>query len=167
LAINFTENLDVMMQQLHKKGAFLTVKHGEKVNTMTISWGDIGYQWNKPIFTVLVRKSRYTHEFLEKNRNFTVSVPIDSEFEKALVFCGTKSGKDVDKIEKCQLSLEAGKNIDVPVIGNCGFVYECKVVYKQDMDLNLIDESIKKSAYPDEDIHTMYFGEIVACYKNK
>lgn len=167
MKVNFTENMDIMMERLHKKGGFLTVKDGEKVNTMTISWGDIGFQWNKPIFTVLVRKSRYTYDFLEKNGQFTVSIPENNEMEEALLICGTKSGRDIDKIQRCQLKMEQGKEVQVPVVGDCGYIYECRVVYKQPMDLSLLDEQIKKSAYPDEDYHTFYYGEIVACYKNK
>jgi flavin reductase (DIM6/NTAB) family NADH-FMN oxidoreductase RutF len=167
MAVKFTENLQEAMDNLHKKGAFLTVKDGEKVNTMTISWGNVGFEWNKPIFTALVRKSRYTHELIESSREFTVSIPSDGNLQETLAFCGTKSGRDVDKFEKCELKLEASKNVDTPVIAKCGFIYECRVVYKQDMDLSLLSEEIKRAAYPDEDYHTIYYGEIVACYNNK
>jgi hypothetical protein len=36
------------MEQI-KKGAFLTVKSGEALNTMTIGWATIGHVWRKPI----------------------------------------------------------------------------------------------------------------------
>ncbi|MCY6369096.1 flavin reductase family protein [Clostridium ganghwense] len=167
MAVNFTENLEKGMEYLHKRGAFLTTKVDDKVNTMTISWGSIGFEWNKPIFTVFVRKSRYTHQFVEKSGKFTVSIPVDDSMKEDLAFCGKKSGRDVNKFEECNLKIEEGKEINVPVVGECGLVYECRVVYKQDMDLNLIDEEIRKVKYSDEDIHTVYYGEIVACYLNK
>lgn len=167
MSVKFTENLEVAMENLHKKGAFLTVKDGEKVNTMTISWGNVGFEWKKPIFTALIRKSRYTHELIENSGEFTISIPLEMDLQEALAFCGTKSGRDVDKFEKCQLKVADSKNIDTPVIADCGFIYECKVVYKQDMDLSLLSDEIKKSSYPDDDYHTIYYGEIVACYRNK
>jgi flavin reductase (DIM6/NTAB) family NADH-FMN oxidoreductase RutF len=167
MAVNFTENLGEAMENLYKKGAFLTVKDGEKVNTMTISWGNIGFEWKKPIFTALVRKSRYTHEFMENAGEFTISIPSDKNLQQALAFCGTKSGRDVNKFEKCNLEITAGENVNTPVIANCGYIYECKVVYKQDMDLSLLSEEVVKASYPDDDDHTIYYGEIVACYKNK
>ncbi len=34
-----------------KKGAFLTVKSGKAINTMTIGWANIGHVWRKPIMT--------------------------------------------------------------------------------------------------------------------
>lgn len=167
MAVNFIENMEIGMEHLHKKGAFLTVKADNKVNTMTISWGSIGFEWNKPIFTVLVRKSRYTHQFIEKSGEFTVSIPVDDSMKEALAFCGKESGRDVNKFEECNLKVEEGKEINVPVISECGLVYECRVVYKQDMDINLLDEEIKKAKYSDGDIHTIYYGEIVGCYLNK
>ena len=53
--MKFYENLSVAMENLTKRGAFLTVKEGGKVNTMTISWGYVGFSWNKPFFVAMVR----------------------------------------------------------------------------------------------------------------
>ncbi len=52
--VNYNEYSKEALEQL-KKGAFLTVKNDNRVNTMTIGWGNIGIIWNKPIFMVLVR----------------------------------------------------------------------------------------------------------------
>lgn len=166
MPVEFTKNMEKAMEHLHKKGAFLTSKEGDKVNTMTISWGNIGFEWKKPIFTVLVRKSRYTHGIIERTKKFTVTIPVNEKMKEALAFCGTKSGKDVDKIKSCDLEISKGKAIDCPVISKCGIVYECRVLYKQDMDLSSLDSEIKKECYSDNDIHTMYYGEIVASYEN-
>jgi len=35
-------------------------------NAMAIGWGQVGIIWRKPIFTVLVRPSRYTYELIEE-----------------------------------------------------------------------------------------------------
>lgn len=43
-----------------KKGALLTTKADNKVNTMTIAWGSLGIEWGKPIFTAFVRENRFT-----------------------------------------------------------------------------------------------------------
>lgn len=164
VGINFTSNMEKGMEYLHKRGAFLTVKDNNIVNTMTISWGNIGFEWNRPIFTVLVRKSRYTHELLENCNEFTISIPTNDELKRALALCGTKSGRDTNKFDECNLSLDDSKELTTPVIGNCQVYYECKVVYKQDMDLNLLKDDIKSSSYKDGDYHTIYYGEIVSCY---
>jgi aminoglycoside phosphotransferase (APT) family kinase protein len=64
-----------------KQGAFLTVRAGEALNTMTIGWATIGYVWRKPVFMVLVRDSRHTFGIIEKAADFTVSVPIPHSTE--------------------------------------------------------------------------------------
>ena len=157
----FTSNIETAMNHLHKKGAFLTVKNQGKINTMTISWGNIGYEWNKPIFTILVRKSRFTHEILEKEKEFSVSIPFNDNFKEALALCGSKSGRNTDKIEDSGLILKEGVAISVPSIEGCGIVYECKIVYKQDMDKALIAKEINEKMYADNDYHTFYYGEII------
>ncbi len=159
--MTYTSNIEKTMNSLHKQGAFLTVKNGETVNTMTISWGNIGFEWNRPIFTVLVRKSRFTHELIEKATEFSVSVPLSSNLKQALAVCGTKSGRDIDKIKESGLTLKKGESIATPSIEGCEMVYECKIVYKQDMNPQLLSEDIKDKMYGDNDYHTIYYGEIV------
>ena len=80
------------------KGVLLTTKAGGKVNTMTIGWGTLGIEWGKPIFTAFVRKSRHTYKMLEENGEFTINVPMGQVDKNILAVCGTKSGRDMDKI---------------------------------------------------------------------
>lgn len=162
--VNFVDNMEKGMEFLHKKGAFLTVKSGHKVNTMTISWGNIGYEWSRPVFTVLVRKSRYTHELIENSTEFTVSIPCNDDFKAAMALCGTKSGRDMDKFKAAGLNLKSGKVVDTPVIEGCQLHYECRIVYKQEMNPEMLREDVKGGSYGSGDYHTFYFGEIVACY---
>ena len=93
--IPFDQYAPQVLQQL-PKGAFLTVSHGGRDNTMTIGWGSLGVIWGKPVFSVLVRPSRYTYGLLEASGEFTVSVPL-TDMAKALGVCGSKSGRDLDK----------------------------------------------------------------------
>ena len=86
------------------KGALLTaVKEDGTLNTMTVSWGTQGILWNKEVCTVFVRPQRYTFEFCEsENATLTLSF-FGNERRDTLNFCGTKSGRDVNKIEMCNL----------------------------------------------------------------
>lgn len=161
--VKYNQYLTELMEQL-PKGAFLTVQDGEKLNTMTIGWGNVGYIWQKPIFMVAVRYSRYTYQLLEKSKEFTVSIPLKTDLKKALAFCGTKSGRDVDKFKECGLTAQRGQVLKTPVIGQCELHYECKVVYQQAMEPALVSPSIQQNCYPQGDFHVLYFGEIVACY---
>lgn len=161
--IKFNEYSTEALEQL-RKGAFLTVKDGDEVNTMTIGWGSISVVWNKPIFMVAVRYSRHTYNIIEKAKEFTVSIPLAKDLKKELAYCGTKSGRDVNKFEECNLTLLEGQKISTPVIEECELHYECKVVYQQAMEPATLDEGIKKRFYLDNDYHVLYFGEIVDSY---
>ncbi|NLT94813.1 MAG: flavin reductase family protein [Clostridia bacterium] len=165
--VAYNEYLKEAMDQL-QKGAFLTVKEGDRLNTMTIGWGSIGYIWRIPVFLVLVRYSRYTYDLLEKSKEFTVSIPIKNEFKKELAFCGTKSGKDVDKFKEANLGILPAMTVNTPVIDKCGLYYECRVVYQQAMEPALVfSPKIQQILYPQKDYHVLYFGEIKACYINE
>ena len=98
------------------KGILLTTKADGKVNTMTIGWGTIGIQWGKPIFIAFVRESRHTKAMLEKNPEFTINVPLGAIDKNILGICGTKSGRDMDKIKALGLTLEEPLTISVPSI---------------------------------------------------
>ena len=142
-------------------GIFLNTM-GEKANTMVIGWGGINFFWGKPIFLVPVRASRYTYPNIDASGIFTISVPMDRDMKKALVFCGTKSGREFDKFKEGGLTQVPGKFINVPIIGECSLHYECRVIYKQPMDPISLNQKIDDRFYPD--YHTMFYGEILASY---
>lgn len=165
---NYTLNLSETLKNIENRGAFLTVKDNDgKVNTMTIGWGSIGYEWKKPVFSVLVRESRYTYDIIENAEDFTVSVPFNDDTKDALKFCGTKSGKNFDKFKECNLTTLESKKVKSPAIKDCQMIYECKILYKQTMNLKLLNKEISEKWYASEDVHKIYYGEIVNCYYNK
>lgn len=147
------------------RGAFLTTGKDGKYNTMTIGWGNIGVAWGKPIFTVLVRTSRYTYDLIEGSGEFTVSLPL-IDMKEALNLCGSKSGRDIDKFQAAGLKPQPGRTISTPVITGGGLHYECKVVYKQAMQPELLSDAMKTQWYSQGDYHTLYFGEITAAYSD-
>ena len=152
-----------------QKGVLLTTALEGKVNTMTIGWGHIGIEWGRPIFVAYVRESRFTKEYLEKTGEFTVNIPLGECDGKLLGFCGTKSGRDTDKIEAMGLTLEAGETVSVPGIRQLPLTLECKVIYKQDQDPAAIFPEYDARYYTkgtrnEGDYHTAYYGEITAAY---
>ena len=163
--LEYNENLEKNMEIL-SKGAFLTTKTGSKINSMTISWGTIGFMWGKPIFMVMVRPQRYTYGIIEKTNEFTVTIPY-KKMSKELAFLGSKSGKDMNKLSELNLSTVDSEKINTPVLEIEGMHFECKVVYKTTMSTENLNEIINKDKYPLEDYHTLYFGEIVSSYTIK
>ncbi|MHB9096217.1 MAG: flavin reductase family protein [Syntrophales bacterium] len=149
-----------------KEGAFLTVKSGNGLNTMTIGWATFGIVWSKPIMMVAVRSSRHTFGIIEAAGDFTVTVPVGG-MDKELAFCGSKSGRDGDKFKECHLETTGSRRVSSPIIKTVGRHYECKIVYKSAMDPAHLDKGYDSSLYPKKDYHTLYFGEILACYETE
>ncbi len=148
-----------------KKGAFLTTKKGDKVNSMVIGWGHIGRIWERPVFVAYVRISRYTRELLDANPEFTVNVPIHGFTRKAFEICGSKSGRDTDKIKESNLTLVEPEVISVPAIKEYPLTLECRVIYREEQDCMKLPEDIRERFYGAEvDEHVSYYGEIVAAY---
>lgn len=157
-----------------KKGILLTTKNAGKVNTMTIGWGTIGIEWGKPIFIAFVRESRFTKEMLDGNAEFTVNIPYGNVDSQILGFCGTKSGRDMDKISEAGLTLEESSVISVPGIKELPLTLECKILYQQKQDLTALPAAILDRYYPsdpscpyagsDRDYHYAYYAEIVNAY---
>lgn len=155
-------------------GVLLTTKVDDKVDSMTIGWGTIGIEWAKPIFTAFVRENRFTKSQLDKSPYFTINIPYGNLNKKILGVCGSKSGRDTDKIKELNLTLEESDHIPVPAIRELPLTLECKVVYKQTQDENEITKENREKFYPQDvdssnpranrDYHTAYYGEIVSAY---
>lgn len=147
------------------KGILLTSAADGMVNTMTIGWGALGEDWNKPVFLAVVRESRLTRELLDKNPEFTVNVPYGEFDRRILGFCGSNSGRDTDKIKALGLTLVKSEIVSVPGIKELPLTLECKVVCRQKQEPQFINEAYRSAFYPaPEDAHIMYFGEIVNTY---
>ena len=141
---------------------------------MTIGWGTMGVDWSLPMFIVYVRESRYTKQLLEENGEFTINVPMGDVDKNILSVCGTKSGRDMNKIEELGLHLEEPMSISVPGIKELPLTLECKVLYKQQQDLSAIPQKILDRYYPveddtlhpgsDRDYHICYYGQILKAY---
>lgn len=135
-------------------------------NVMAIGWGFIGVLWAKPVFVVAVRPSRYTHKLIEETGEFTVNVP-GKGMKETVKYCGSVSGREHDKFKERGLTLMPGKKVKAPIISECAINYECKVVYKTQFVQRMVPGEAVKKWYPEEDYHTLYFGEIVAAHADE
>lgn len=94
---------------------------------MVIEWGHIGRIWNRPVFVAYVRVDRFTREQLDKNPEFTVNLPLGDIDRKAFMICGTKSGRDMDKIGEAGLNPVDPEVISVPGLQDFPLTLECRV----------------------------------------
>ena len=151
------EKLGKLLKIIGEKGALL-VTRGD--NVMTVGWSLGGVMWGEPVMAVPVRHSRYSHELLEKNSEFTVFVPT-GEFSNEIKICGTKSGRDTDKIAELGLKIKNSDHVDAPEVIGDGYTIHCKVIYKNEYSkANMADEVYKN--YLNDDFHTLYFARVVA-----
>ncbi|SFB00492.1 flavin reductase family protein [Clostridium frigidicarnis] len=163
--MEFYNNLGMAMENLIKRGAFLTCKTGEKINTMTISWGYVGFSWRKPYFVAMVRPERYTNKFMNEGEDFTISIPYSDDMKNALMICGTKSGRNIDKEKEANIEFISSKSVKSPIINNCNMYYECKVSYVDPLKSDNLPKDIKEKFYNGDGDHIMYYGEIVNSYE--
>lgn len=139
----------------------------EHFNTMTASWGGVGYLWNRPVATIFVRPERYTFGFIEDTGRFSLSFLGDAH--KAVhTITGSKSGRDTDKIA------EAGLH---PVFTKTGGIFyeetrlglECKVLYADKIETShFLDPALAEQWYGAKGgFHKMYIAEITSAWQKE
>jgi len=163
--MDYFDDFGKFCKALRTNGAFLVVNAEGRTNVMTIGWAQIGVVWSRPVMTVLVRSSRFTHGFMGKAGYFTVCAPQEGGMRKELAFCGSKSGRDFDKVAECGLSLGTGPHEELKYIKGSELVYECKKLEHARMLPETLAQTVKASYYGDGDYHTIYFGEILSAHK--
>ncbi len=150
-------------QAIDDQWMLITAGNEEKLNTMTASWGGIGILWNKNVTYTFIRESRYTREFVDNNEYFSLSF-FGSDMMKALSFCGSHSGRDVDKIK--ETGLVPLYNAPAPYFEQAELVLVCKKLYCQKIEKDcILDPAITEKCYPKGDWHYTYIGEIVKAMK--
>ncbi len=98
---------------------------GEKRNIITVAWTGI-INSEPPMTYVSVRKSRYSNSLIAETGEFVINL-VDESLAKSTDFCGVRSGRDVDKFEKCSLTPSDSKCVSVPSILESPVSLECRV----------------------------------------
>lgn len=153
---------DETIQKMRGEGIILVA--GAPPNPMTIGWGSLGYIWSRPVFQVLVRPTRYTFGLMEESHSFTVNI-LPDRYKKEIAFCGTRSGRDLNKTESCGFTMQKGEKTTSFYIGESSIHYECRIIHKHRLDPGTLETSILERSYPLRDFHMVYYGEIVGVYK--
>lgn len=148
--------------KIGKEWFLITSGNISNYNTMTASWGMMGFLWGKPVINCFVRPQRYTFDFIENNDLFTISF-FENDKKDALTFCGTKSGRDYDKAKETGLTpLDVDNCV---TFSEASLVFVCKKMYTQNFEKNnfLQNENVEKW-YANNDFHKSYIGEIIKVY---
>ena len=137
----------------------ITAGTPEHFNTMTASWGGLGVIWDKEVAFVFVRPTRHTFSFMEQAAVFTLSF-FTEQYRPALDFCGTHSGRDVNKVAKTGLTATTGEDSGV-YFAEARLVLVCRKLHAQNIDpAGFLDPAISEF-YAQRDYHRLYVGEIL------
>jgi flavin reductase (DIM6/NTAB) family NADH-FMN oxidoreductase RutF len=132
---------------------------------MTASWGCFGVLWREPVAICFVRPTRHTFGIINKADYYTLSV-LPEENRSILNFCGSRSGRDTDKIAATGL-----KPVDIEGKGvsfeQARLVFLCRKLYYQDFDPKLFTDSKIGELYPQKDYHRIFIGKIELCLRKE
>ena len=145
--------------KIGKEWSLVTAGNKEKANTMTVSWGGVGVLWGKNVVYIFIRDSRYTKEFLDQGEFFSLAF-LDENYRDALNYCGSHSGRGIDKFREAGLTAAYKHSIPYPDESN--LVMLCrKMAAVPITEESFTDSEITEKWYSDHDMHTMYVGEII------
>lgn len=176
-SVNWTDKYDKIeatdipgnaIQLISEGWMLITAGKAKSYNSMTASWGAFGEIWEMPVSFIMVKDIRYTYQFIETNKTYTLSF-FSENYRGALNIMGTRSGRDTNKIK------EAGLTPIVLPSGDMSFeeaymIVECRKVYSQVYDKkNFIDTNVFNEMYGESEksIHTQYIGEITNVWMKK
>ncbi len=161
-----TEITDNVFKLLDKDWMLVTPGTIDDFNTMTASWGHLGILWSLPVAIAYIRPQRYTYRFANRHPEYTLSF-FTENYRPILQFCGSRSGKNVDKIAETGLTpLETGRgNV---IFEQARLVLECRKIYEDDLKKkNFLIPEVAEKNYPRNDFHRFYMGEIVNVYRHQ
>lgn len=134
----------------------------EGAATMTVSWGSMGYIWNNNFVMVVLRHSRNTLPYVERNGAFSLSL-FTPEYRDKLTYCGRVSGRDADKIAHCGFT--TAYEDGVPYFTEADTVLICRTMYQCDIEADkfLLPELYEQwynTGVHKGDMHRMFLASI-------
>ena len=160
---------DNVFQTIGKEWLLVTAGDKKAFNMMTASWGCIGWLWNKPVAVVFIRPERFTHELIEQHDTLTLSFLGNSpEARKVYNVCGSRSGRDCDKVLETGLTPVFTEGGDV-TFAEARLTLTCRKLYKDAIKPeNFLDADIQQWYGPVKGgYHEVYVLEITSALKGE
>jgi flavin reductase (DIM6/NTAB) family NADH-FMN oxidoreductase RutF len=118
-----------------------------KTNIITLAW-HTPISRTPPLYGIAIAPKRYSHELIEKTKEFVVNF-IPYSLVKAANYCGTHTGRTTDKLCSTPLTLIPSKKLSTPLIKEGYAHFECTL----------------KQTIPVGD-HTLFIGEVITVSAN-
>lgn len=147
------------IKKISKEWMLVTAGNREKFNMMTASWGGIGVLYNKPVAICFINPARYTYQIMESGDTYTLTF-YPEQYRDALQYCGTKSGRDEDKVKGSGLvpvEVETG----AMAFEQANIIIECRKLVSQSISLDAISNPEERNKRATSAMHKMYIGEIL------
>ena len=171
MCVPVTDLKDNVVDLIGDQWMLVTAGDAQSYNTMTASWGAMGVVWGKPAAMIMIRESRYTYEFLEREQAFTLSF-FDESYRSALRVCGTRSGRTSDKVKEAGLTPVQTPS-GMMSFDEARMIIECKSMFQQRMDTEhftpAYKEEIERECYGPSNAsrHQLFVSEIVRVWIKK
>ena len=161
---------DNVTDLIHKQWMLVTAGNKDSFNSMTASWGAMGCMWERPSLFMVIRNSRYTYRLLQQEESFTIGF-LPEQYRPALRICGTKSGRDTDKVAETGLS-PLTTPLGLISFAEARMIMECKKMFVQELDYANLTESYKAEvmheSYEKETAkHQLFIAEILNIWIKK
>jgi len=107
------------------QAVLVTCKDKEKTNIVTVAW-HTPISLDPPLYGISLSSKRYSFELIRRSKEFAVNFA-PFEILEIVHYCGTHSGRSVDKVKETRLTLIPAKRIKTPLLKECYAHLECKL----------------------------------------
>lgn len=155
------DNIPGNYVKLLDEWTLVTSGKGDNVNVMTASWGGLGTFWGKPVTFLFLNPTRYSIKTMDEGETYTISF-YSPAYKDVLQYCGTKSGRDTDKIKGSGLTPVKTPS-GATAFSEAWMIIECRKMIAQPLSEASIkiDRSEVKDSWTKDGLHKMYMGEIL------
>lgn len=119
----------------------------KKANIITLAW-NMPLSHKPPLMAISLTKKRFSYALIKKSGEFVVNIPSLELLDKVM-YCGTHSGRDVDKFKETNLAPQKANKLKIaPLIKECIGHLECRLNYEREVGdhVLIIGEIIHASA---------------------
>ncbi|NLS77392.1 MAG: flavin reductase family protein [Chloroflexi bacterium] len=117
-----------------------------RANVMPAGWAM--YVSTEPLlFAVAVNRKQHTNKLIKETGQFVISVPAPG-MEEVIRYCGSHSGRDVDKVAACGIATLPASRVKPPLLAGARANLEC-----------VLAQAVEAGD------HTVLIGEIVAAWE--
>ena len=148
----------------------ITAGKEDHYNSMIGSGGGLGMLFMKPTTWCILRADRYTLELIQKVQTYTMSY-FSNEFKERMLFLGSKSGRDSEKMKEVELTSVQTPSGDMS-FKEARLILECKLtaltVANPDDFYTQETKDYINEAYQEANVYRkLAFGEITRVWMKK